>query len=149
MSTIQSSSKIYFPHLDVIRFIAAFMIVILHSFECYTGWFGKIGFLTNGDNKTYSKTGEIIVHFIHTFGIAVDVFFLLSGFLITYILIEEKKRNNKINIKNFMIRRSLRIWPLYFALIIITPFLVNWLESPKPDYLYNLFFLNKTNSPKK
>ena len=142
MTVKENSNKIYFPHLDVIRFVAAFMIVILHSFEYYTGMMGKMGFLTNNNYTTYTKTGEVIVHFIESFGIAVDIFFLLSGFLITYILIEEKKRFNKINIKNFMIRRSLRIWPLYFLLIAIAPFLVNWLEDPDPDYIYNLFFLN-------
>ena len=51
MTVKENSNKIYFPHLDVIRFVAAFMIVILHSFEYYTGMMGKMGFLTNNNYK--------------------------------------------------------------------------------------------------
>lgn len=52
-------------------------------------------------------------------GIGVAFFFVLSGFLITYLLAFEKKRTNKINVKQFLIRRSLRIWPLFFLMVII------------------------------
>ncbi len=45
---------------------------------------------------------------------AVTVFFALSGFLITHLLLREKESTGKIGIKNFYIRRTLRIWPLYF-----------------------------------
>lgn len=41
-----------------------------------------------------------------------------------------------------MIRRSLRIWPLYFLIIALTPWLVWWVEtSPAPNYTANLLFL--------
>ena len=46
--------------------------------------------------------------------LGVNFFFVLSGFLITYLLIAEKKLNGKINIKKFWIRRLLRIWPLFY-----------------------------------
>lgn len=49
----------------------------------------------------------------------VDFFFVLSGFLISYMLLIEIKNTGKINIKNFLIRRSLRLWPLYFTVGII------------------------------
>ena len=52
--------------------------------------------------------------------LGVDMFFILSGFLITYILLEEKKLRNHINIKNFYFRRILRIWPLYFFILLIS-----------------------------
>lgn len=47
-------------------------------------------------------------------GYGVSMFFVLSGFLITYLLWEEKERQS-INIKKFYLRRILRIWPLYYA----------------------------------
>jgi peptidoglycan/LPS O-acetylase OafA/YrhL len=71
----------------------------------------------------------------------VDVFFLISGFLITYLLLEEKKTNGRIAIGKFLIRRSLRIWPLYFLIIAIGPVLVSWLQEPTPNYTWNLFFI--------
>lgn len=140
---VDTNNKIYFQHLDVARFIAAFMIVVVHSFEAFEGWFGKIEFLTNQETHSPTIFGKILTQFIGNFGVGVDVFFLISGFLITYILLEEKKLIGKINIFKFMIRRSLRIWPLYFLIILITPFVVNWVESPDiPNYLPTIFFIN-------
>nr|WP_180909036.1 acyltransferase [Flavobacterium salmonis] len=54
----------------------------------------------------------------------VVLFFVLSGFLITYLLFIEKKITDTIDVKKFYIRRVLRIWPLYFFLIIISAFVL-------------------------
>lgn len=50
--------------------------------------------------------------------LGVNFFFVLSGFLITYLLIKEKNSTGKIHIVHFWIRRILRIWPLYFACVL-------------------------------
>ena len=50
--------------------------------------------------------------------LGVTLFFVLSGFLITYLLIAEKEKSGTVQIKKFYIRRILRIWPLYFLIII-------------------------------
>lgn len=49
--------------------------------------------------------------------IGVDLFFVLSGFLITNLLLEEYKNNLKINLKYFLIRRALKIYPLYYLVL--------------------------------
>jgi peptidoglycan/LPS O-acetylase OafA/YrhL len=141
MSENIDSKRIYFENLDVIRFISAFMIVIVHAYGAWTGYYGQIGILSSGTYKELSAGGKYVDTFIHNFNIGVDIFFLLSGFLITYILLEEKKKYKNISIGNFIVRRSLRIWPLYFFLIGITPFLVQWVGANTPNYLANLFFL--------
>jgi peptidoglycan/LPS O-acetylase OafA/YrhL len=49
----------------------------------------------------------------------VHIFFVISGFLITTLLLRERKRSGNISIRDFYIRRSLRIWPLYYATVAI------------------------------
>lgn len=142
MANKAESKRIYFPHLDVARFVAAFMIVIYHGYEAWVGWYGEIGFLSSGTYETLSPFGQLVDRFLRNFEIGVDVFFLLSGFLITYILLEEKKKFKKIHIWNFIVRRTLRIWPLYFLLIAAAPFLVSWLDTDSPNYLANALFVN-------
>jgi peptidoglycan/LPS O-acetylase OafA/YrhL len=51
--------------------------------------------------------------------LAVEFFFVLSGFLITYLLLAEYSDTGTINIKHFYMRRILRIWPLYYLILII------------------------------
>jgi len=51
--------------------------------------------------------------------LGVVLFFVLSGFLITYLLLTEEDRFKTISIKKFYVRRILRIWPLYFFIIIL------------------------------
>jgi peptidoglycan/LPS O-acetylase OafA/YrhL len=49
--------------------------------------------------------------------LGVDVFFVLSGYLITSLLLNEMVRKGDVSLKNFYIRRSLRIFPLYFLVL--------------------------------
>ena len=83
---------------------------------------------------------------------AVNFFFVLSGFLITYLLQKEQSQTHNINIKQFYLRRIRRIWPLYFLLIAIgTIFLplaisISGLDYQMPysigqTWYYFLFFL--------
>jgi peptidoglycan/LPS O-acetylase OafA/YrhL len=57
-------------------------------------------------------------------GFGVDVFFCISGFLITTLLLRERSRNGKISLRDFYIRRSLRIWPLYYVTLAVYVVLV-------------------------
>ena len=96
---------VYFPNLNGVRFIAAFSVLIHHT--------EQIKYLMGLDN-IYSN------FFIKNLGkLGVGLFFVLSGFLITYLLLSEKKRRGDISTKDFYIRRVLRIWPLYFIIVIL------------------------------
>ncbi len=54
----------------------------------------------------------------------VTFFFVLSGFLITYLLLEEKKTFGSLSVKDFYIRRCLRIWPLYYIIVLLGLFIL-------------------------
>ncbi|MGZ3866104.1 MAG: acyltransferase family protein [Bacteroidia bacterium] len=96
---------LYFPNLNGLRFIAAF-IVIIHHIEQLKNMFGLKSYWENYHIFILGKLG-------------VTLFFVLSGFLITYLLLEEKKEFGFISIKEFYIRRILRIWPLYYLVTLL------------------------------
>ena len=56
--------------------------------------------------------------------LGVIVFFVLSGFLITHLLLEERTRTGQISLSKFYVRRALRIWPLYFAVLCVYVFVL-------------------------
>ena len=102
-------TKVFFPNLDGLRFIS-FLVVFLH--HCYLSFFTYL--------KTSSPVAWNIQAFLFKYGtLGVNFFFVLSGFLITYLLIREKEVTGTIHIGNFYIRRILRIWPLYYLCLLI------------------------------
>jgi peptidoglycan/LPS O-acetylase OafA/YrhL len=124
---IKSSGKarVYFSNLNGVRAIAALMVVISHI-ELHKADFhvARIPYITIFN---FGKTG-------------VTIFFALSGFLITYLLLEEKRNFSAVNLKAFYIRRMLRIWPLYFLLVIIG-FFIYPAEGLSTGLWLSIFFM--------
>ena len=121
--------KIYFVGLNELRAIAAFSVLVYHI-ELYK----KREHIFGHYNTFLRNIVESIGHN------GVNLFFVLSGFLITYLLIEEKEKNNKIEIKKFYIRRVLRIWPLYYLIMALSffflPFAANHLDLLQNETFY-------------
>ena len=70
----------------------------------------------------------------------VDFFFVLSGFLITTLLLVELNETNDISFRKFYVRRILRIWPLYFLIVAICFFVAPYLELFRiPGYSEKIF----------
>ena len=71
----------------------------------------------------------------------VTIFFVLSGFLITYLLLIESKKA-KIDIKKFYIRRILRIWPIYYLYLLVCLILIYFLtqEIETKKIVFYVFF---------
>jgi peptidoglycan/LPS O-acetylase OafA/YrhL len=108
-TTKPAKPRIFFPNLDGLRFIS-FFVVFLH--HCYLWFFNNL--------RETEPTAFAIQSFLFKYGsLGVNFFFVLSGFLITYLLIKEKEVTGTIHVGNFYVRRILRIWPLYFLCIII------------------------------
>jgi peptidoglycan/LPS O-acetylase OafA/YrhL len=137
-----SKEKIHFYNLDIIRLLAAISVVVAHAFEGWKGYYGYPTWLQGSSLTEPNEGGTIISRFINNLNLGVDTFFLISGFLITYLLLTEKQEHSRINIGKFYIRRALRIFPLYYLSILIAPILIFLLKREHPDYLPNIFFLN-------
>jgi peptidoglycan/LPS O-acetylase OafA/YrhL len=116
--TIMSNDKIYFKNLDSIRFIAALMVFLQHAVSPSYEYL-----------PIKNTIWEKLLNIISSGGTGVSIFFVLSGFLITYLLISEYELNSKISIKYFYLRRVLRIWPLYFLVVAFSFLLYPFLKS--------------------
>jgi peptidoglycan/LPS O-acetylase OafA/YrhL len=136
----KTKTKIFFPNLDGLRFISFFVVFLYH---CYISFFG---YLQESSPETYG-----VFEFLFKNGnLGVNFFFVLSGFLITYLLIKEKDLQGSIHVGNFYVRRILRIWPLYYLCLaigfIVFPFIKKMggelpYESANPFY-YAFFAAN-------
>ena len=109
-----NKQHVYFPNLDGLRFIGALFILMLH---------------VEGIKYKHGQQGIAwIRHFLPGGGPAVSLFFVLSGFLITYLLLREKKDSGNIHLKKFYVRRILRIWPLFYLIGLIGFILMPYME---------------------
>jgi peptidoglycan/LPS O-acetylase OafA/YrhL len=100
---VERKSAKTLPGLNGLRFIAAGLVLLEHCHqECY-----KIGII-----------GAVSRVVIFSRGLqAVDFFFTLSGFLITYLLLQEFQATETVSLKKFYMRRACRIWPLYYIIL--------------------------------
>ncbi len=112
-------------------FSTHFFMPVINFFDVHEGYFKSIlkQFLANGTAGVY-------------------MFFVLSGFLITYLLLKEKEKTGTINVLFFYARRALRIWPLYYAIVLFAVFIYpvikgyfNANASLNYDPIYYFFFL--------
>lgn len=98
------------PGLDLLRALAIIVVVIYHA--------GIMGFPLPGH--------------VHRWGwIGVDLFFVLSGYLIGGQLLAPLARGESIDLKRFFARRALRIMPAYFVVLAIYFLLPSWREYPE------------------
>ena len=107
LSTTPATQRIYFPNLDGLRFLAFFSVFLFHSF--YTPYPAIQASTAYRWAHGLTRSGDLGVNF----------FFVLSGFLITYLLLCERQATGRIAIGPFYVRRILRIWPLYFVVLLL------------------------------
>ena len=120
------NSSVYLPGLNGIRAIAACGVMLSHI-NLAINSFGISNFSLFGFNDLHQPNGW-------NFGEqGVTIFFVLSGFLITYLLLFEYKKVGTIDKKKFYIRRILRIWPLYYVYLAISILVFYFFTSIIPD----------------
>ena len=117
--TFNRSSTNYFFQFNALRFFAALLVLVGHaeSLRASAGRlsFHKMDFFNNGQH-------------------AVTFFFVLSGFLITFLLLKERNKTQTVQVKSFYWKRVVRIWPLYFLLLfiglVLQPIFIELLKLP-------------------
>jgi peptidoglycan/LPS O-acetylase OafA/YrhL len=135
----KAHQKVFFPNLDGLRFICFLMVFLFHTYKTI---FQNL--------KDTNHTAYSITRFLFGNGeLGVNFFFVLSGFLITFLLIKEKEVSGGIHLRNFYIRRILRIWPMFYLCIfigfVVVPVLKTLSGQPSNEIanpIYYLLFAN-------
>ena len=101
-----ATSRFYHPELDALRFFAFLMVFMHHALPHKVEFWTKLG--------VPSDLAVVLSGIGASGAFGVSLFFVLSAYLITELLLREKELVGTLDVKSFYIRRILRIWPLYF-----------------------------------
>src|SRR5690349_12152659 len=95
-----AADRFYFPQLDGLRAVA---------------FLGVFGFHFAASSR--APMAPLLAAMAEAGSFGVDLFFILSSFLITSLLFRERAAVGRIHVAAFWVRRALRIWPLYFVFV--------------------------------
>jgi peptidoglycan/LPS O-acetylase OafA/YrhL len=113
------------PSLDGLRAVSIALVIGSHALGMFElpSWLQPFAFIVNGN-------------------LGVRIFFCISGFLITYLLLQERKRTGSIDLKAFYIRRALRIFPAnyLFIAVLATISFADWTKIPTCNLLTALTY---------
>ena len=111
-----STDRLYLPELDGLRFIAFMMVFLYHEgFSSYQ----LSRLIGSGASRCFRENGWV----------GVQLFFILSGYLITTLLLREEASFGRVDLKAFWVRRILRIWPLYYLTIVLVFGALPWWQG--------------------
>jgi acyltransferase 3 len=147
---MMKNDNIFLKGLNELRAIAALGVLVHH-----------VELLKSSDreallNDTYSfADNKYFYDFIHSLGKnSVFFFFVLSGFLITHLIVREKRKFGVFDFQKFYMRRVLRIWPLYYIIMgisfLIIPFISFYfgIFDTFPNTYYRMVLATDYDSPK-
>jgi peptidoglycan/LPS O-acetylase OafA/YrhL len=107
-----TSEPAHFPVLDGVRGLAILLVMMLHLWTM----------------PAHTKLDRVVSYGTNLGWFGVDLFFALSGYLITGILLDAKGADHYF--RNFYVRRVLRIFPLYYAILVASLYLLPHLLPP-------------------
>lgn len=108
--------RFYRPELDCLRFFAFFGVFLNHTLPDTPSYYV--------DHHVPLRIGQFMTDIQEMGNFGVDLFFCLSAYLITELLLREISAEGRLDVRGFYIRRALRIWPLYFlatAIAVLIP----------------------------
>ena len=119
--------RVYYPNLNGLRAIGAMIVMI-----------GHVDFI----KQLYGVPNDPWFPLFGKIGVA--LFFSLSGFLITSLLFNELEATHTVRLKDFYIRRILRIWPLYYMLVLLGLLVLNRIPALKIPVLSDGMYQHMT-----
>jgi peptidoglycan/LPS O-acetylase OafA/YrhL len=128
---MESSSRL--PSLDGWRAVSILLVLAAHS-KFVPG---------------FPQEFESVFYWLFSGNMGVRTFFVISGFLITWLMLVERSKTGRISLKHFYIRRILRIFPVYFAFLAVV-LVLQWLTPfSQGDWAWiaNLTFTTGINPP--
>ncbi len=120
-----ANKTFYFKNLDALRLLTFLFVFLRH------------GFFSNNPEIEQNTLSQWRNSFFNSASIGLDFFSVLSSFLITWLILKEYEVKKEFKMKNFFMRRILRIWPLYILILLIAyaavPFICGRLNIPAPE----------------
>jgi peptidoglycan/LPS O-acetylase OafA/YrhL len=101
--------RFYRPELDALRFFAFFSVFIFHAAPRTLDFYFAAG--------APAWLSNLLIAIFGAGAYGVDLFFALSAYLITSLLLRERATTGALDLRGFYLRRILRIWPLYLAFV--------------------------------
>ncbi len=103
----ESVRRFYQPELDGLRFYAFLGVFVCHTLPFDDLFYQRLHLPLPWIWGAAARAG----------GAGVDLFFVLSAYLITSLLLRERQKTGDLSLRLFYVRRTLRIWPLYFLVV--------------------------------
>ncbi len=127
--------RFYAPELDALRF-GAFLLVFCrhvatslgdarHTAAPQAG--ALVAVAQAGSAAVVNSRWTMLQEALQSLDFGVSLFFFLSSFLITRLLLMERQATGAVAVRSFYVRRVLRIWPLYFTFLLGVVVLSRWL----------------------
>ena len=126
-----------FSVIDGFRALSMMMILVFHSFTIY------VVMNPNLELNQVIEEGGYLWSWVWNSDKSVDVFFVISGFLITGILLRQIDKLGHVKMGNFYARRFLRLSPVYYFVIMLYWILLGQMESSHTENLWaNVLYVN-------
>lgn len=128
--------SVHLSGLNGLRAISALAVVVSHISLSLD----KFGL----DRYLFGRFADGTARGLDMASYGVTIFFTISGFLITYLLLAERNKTGTVHVGRFYVRRVLRIWPLYYGYLFMALGVATWagMEWNSGSLAYYLLLLS-------